>query len=110
MERPNLTRLPSLSFLKTLYDSSASPTVIDLYEDSLTGLLLILKRLRKSRIFTAYQTESALREIHIHSMLNHPNIVNYYDSAETSDEFHLLMEYIPRSDYFTERIEVVTSK
>ena len=107
MERPCLKNLSQCKFLKTVYRSNASPTIIDLYEDESTGNRLILKRLQKSQIFTSYQLESAKREIMIHSMLHHPNLVELYDFSETEDEFQLLMEFIPRPDYFTEKIEVV---
>lgn len=107
MERPSLALLSSsYTQLKVIYTSSASPTTVYLYEDSESNKL-ILKILEKSKILSSYQLDSARREIEIHSALDHPNIVQLYDSQETSKEFRLLMEFITRHDYFTERIEVV---
>jgi serine/threonine protein kinase len=112
MEKPSLACLnqsleSGFKFVKTLYTSNASPTIVDLYEDKTTGLPVILKRLRKSMLFSQYQLTSAQREIQIHRNLHHPNIVEMYDSSETDTEFLLLMEYLPRHDYFTEKIEIV---
>ncbi|OMJ67759.1 hypothetical protein SteCoe_34994 [Stentor coeruleus] len=106
--------LPSLNqpievgynYLKTLYTSNASPTIVELYEDKTSGTLVILKKLRKSMLFTQYQAQSAQREIRIHRMLHHPNIAELYDSSETDNDFLLLIEFIPRHDYFTEKIEI----
>ena len=115
MEKPSLDCIKdSLStrytLKKTIYKSNASPTTIELYEDSITESLVILKRLNKSLMFNNYQTQSARREIQIHSILHHPNIVELYDSIETDSEFLILMEFIPRPDYFTEKIEIVINK
>ena len=112
MERPSLECINSsiegrYKFIKTIYKSNASPTTIELYSDSILDAPVILKRLQKSLIFSKCQNESAKREIEIQRLLHHPNIVELYDSAETSSEYLLLMEYIPRHDYFTEKIEVV---
>ncbi|OMJ78729.1 hypothetical protein SteCoe_21407 [Stentor coeruleus] len=111
MEKPSLACLnqtpeSGFNFVKTLYTSNASPTIVDLYEDKATGVPVILKRLRKSLLFSQYQLTSAQREIQIHQKLHHPNIVEMYDSSETDTEFLLLMEYLPRHDYFTEKIEI----
>ena len=112
MERPSLVCLKEslesrYKLIRTVYKSSASPTTIELYEDSLTDSPVILKKLNKSLIYSHYQLESAKREIQIHSSLHHPNIIELFDHAETETEFLLLMEYIPRHDYFTEKLEIV---
>jgi serine/threonine protein kinase len=110
MEIPSLDNLFSqFHEVKVLYTSSASPTTVYLYEDSGCNKL-ILKKLEKSKILSSQQLESAVREMQIHSSLRHPNIVQLYDYRETPSEFYLLMEFISRHDYFTERIEVVRSK
>lgn len=108
MEKPTLALLENkYQVAKTLYLSSASPTTVLLYEGVNPRDKVILKKLDKSRMFSSYQIDSAHREMQIHQMLKHPNIVELYDCQETPTEFLLLMEFISRHNYFTERIEVV---
>jgi len=92
--------------VSTLYRCDASPTTVELMYDSLTKTHIVLKRLNKARIFTNAQVESARREVEIHRSLHHINIVELLDHCETDSEFLMLMEFTPRHDYFTERIEV----
>ena len=113
MEKPTISHLlaPDSTYRhkKLIYHSNASPTIIDLYEDASLSPM-ILKRLQKSMIFSDYQVKSALREISIHMSLKHPNIVELFDSYESPTEYLLLMEFIPKHDYFTEKIEGVIPK
>lgn len=97
---------PRYTFVKQIYKSFGSATNVELYHDSLTDTPIILKRLEKKLLFTQTQDESAKRELEIHQSLDHPNIVKLYDGCETKDEYFFLMEFIPRHDYFTEKIEV----
>lgn len=109
MEKPTFSLLEkNYQFLSTLYVSSASPTTVELYEERNSHDKVILKKLDKSRMFSAYQFESAYRELQIHQSLKHPNIVELYETKETSTEFLILMEFISHHNYFTERIEMVT--
>ena len=108
MERPSFDCFDTrFTYLRTIYKSSASPTIVDLYQDSISESPVIVKKLEKSLIFSDYQLESAHREISIHSLMHHPNVIELYDHKETEKEFLLLMEYLPRHDYFTEKIEIV---
>jgi serine/threonine protein kinase len=112
MEKPSLINFENLvgtryKLIKIVYNSNASPTIIELYEDIASNCSFILKKLRKALIFSEYQIQSAIRELRIHSILHHPNVVEVYDCAETDSDYLLLMEFIPRHDYFTEKIEVV---
>ncbi|CAG9328798.1 unnamed protein product [Blepharisma stoltei] len=97
---------PQLALTKQIYKSFGSATTVELYNDTIIDTPVIIKRLDKKLLFTEAQNESAKRELEIHRSLNHPNIVQLYDGCETNDEFLFVMEYIPRHDYFTEKIEV----
>ena len=98
---------PRYEPIQTLYTSNASPTTIYLCRDTLTHAQLIAKRMNKYKIFSTLQVASIRREIEIHSSLSHPNIVDFYSGGELDDEFVILMEYLPKHDYFVEKIEVV---
>lgn len=100
---------PRYEPIQTIYTSNASPTTIYLCRDTLTHSQLIAKRMNKYKIFSTLQAASIRREIEIHSSLSHPNIVDFYSGGELDDEFVILMEYLPRHDYFVEKIEVVIS-
>ena len=95
--------------LQTIYSSNASPTTIYLCKDSFTNSQVIAKRMSKHKIFSSLQVSSIRREIEIHSSLSHPNIVDFYSGGELDEEFVILMEYLPRHDYFVDKIEVVIS-
>lgn len=37
--------------------------------------------------------QEAIKEIQILQMLNHPNIIKYYNSFQNKQSFHIIMEY-----------------
>jgi len=38
-------------------------------------------------------SQEAIKEIQILQMLNHPNIIRYYNSFQNKQSFHIIMEY-----------------
>ena len=97
---------PRYLYLREIYRSEASPTVVELYHDTDTSLDVVVKRIEKHRIVSSAQLSSANRELSIHQSLHHRNIVDFLDSGETESDFVLMLEYLPVNDYFSSRLEV----
>lgn len=92
-------------FVKQVYVDSGETTVIDLYHDSLSDMNVVIKKVSKRRFFSEALKDSAYRELSLHRQLQHVNIVQLYDTAETDDHLLLLLEHVPRHDYFTTKLE-----
>lgn len=97
---------PDFSILKTIYLEEAAATQVDLLLHIPSGDHFILKRIFKSKLFCPEHLESAQRELKIHSHLSHPNIVDNIDTAETNTEFMELLEFVPRANYFSHKLEL----
>ena len=102
----SVTLNPRYLFIRQMYRSEASPTVVELYHDSDTGLDVVLKRVEKERLVSPAQRASAYREMQIHQSLKHRNIVEFLDGGETEKDFVLMLEYLPDNEYFSSRVEV----
>ena len=96
---------PRYEFIKQVYVDSGATTIIDLYQDSVTDTNVVIKKVSKTRFFSEALRESAYRELTLHRQLQHVNIVQLYDTAETAEHLLLLLEYVPRHDYFTRKLE-----
>ena len=97
---------PEFEVLKVIYLEEASATQIDLLLHKPSQENFILKRIYKSKLMCDEHRESAARELLIHSQLSHPNIVDNIDAGGTLNEFMELLEFVPRANYFTEKLEV----
>lgn len=92
--------------VKTIYVEEMAATEVVLLRHQQLDELFILKRIIKQKLLQPEHWESAARELKIHSQLSHPNIVDNIDIGETCSEFMELLEFVPRSNYFVEKIEV----
>ncbi|OMJ70138.1 hypothetical protein SteCoe_31954 [Stentor coeruleus] len=97
---------PEFEVVKILYLLEIAATEVDLLIHKTTEEYFILKRIYKNKLFCQEHKDSASREIQIHSQLNHPNIVDNIDSGETPTEYMELLEFVPRPNYFVEKIEI----
>jgi serine/threonine protein kinase len=97
---------PDFEVVKILYLLEIAATEVDLLIHKSTGEYFILKRIYKDKLLCQEHRESAAREMQIHSQLNHPNIVDNIDANETIKEYMELLEFVPRPNYFTEKIEI----
>ena len=59
--------------------------------DTVTGQEVAIKKTEKASMKTK-QKENLLREAAIHKRLHHPNIVQFIDFFETSENYYLIME------------------
>lgn len=71
---------------------------------------VIMKTIRKDKLFSEIQHDYAKRECTIHSQLKHENVVELYDYTESEKEFVLLMEYCNDANYFQDKLEDVSKK
>lgn len=92
-------------FVKQVYVDSGATTIIDLYHDSLTDTNVVIKKVSKRRFFSEALKDSAYRELSLHRQLQHINIVQLYDTAESEEFLLLLLEHVPKHDYFTKKLE-----
>lgn len=97
---------PDFEIVKTIYVEEIAATEVVLLRHMQLDELFILKRIIKQKLLQPEHWESAERELKIHSQLSHPNIVDNIDTGETETEFMELLEFVPRSNYFVEKIEV----
>ena len=97
---------PTFEIVKSVYLEEMAATEVNLLLHKQTQEFFILKRIYKKKLLRPEHFESAARELQIHSQLNHPNIVDNIDSGETAEEFMELLEYVPRPNYFVEKIEI----
>ena len=63
--------------------------------------------MRKKKLMSPEQLESARREPTIHQAMNHPRIVTLYEYTETDDDIRMFMEHMNMSDYLADKIEEV---
>lgn len=61
---------------------------------------MALKVIKKKNLSDEKVCEKLFREIDNLEVLQHENIVEYYDSFETKTEVYLAMEYLPRGELF----------
>ena len=66
-----------------------------------TELIFAMKVMNKNAMMKYRASKQLVREIRIHSMLDHPNIIRCYGVLQSPDEVHLLMEYAPYGNLFT---------
>ena len=92
-------------FVKQVYVDSGETTIIDLYHDSVADTNVVIKKVSKRRFFSEALKDSAYRELSLHRQLQHINIVQLYDTTETEEHLLLLLEHVPRHDYFTKKLE-----
>ena len=100
---------PDFEVLQTVYLLEAAATQVDLLLHKPSQETFILKRIYKPKLMCAEHHESAARELLIHSQLSHPNIVDNIDAGETSSEYLELLEFVPRANYFSQKLEVNNS-
>lgn len=66
-----------------------------------TELILAMKVMNKNAMMKYRASKQLVREIRIHSMLDHPNIIKSYGVLQNADEVYLLMEYAPYGNLFS---------
>jgi serine/threonine protein kinase len=97
---------PVFEIVKKIYVEEMAATEVLLLRHVHLDELFILKRIIKQKLLQPEHWESASRELQIHSQLSHPNIVDNIDTGETSTYFMELLEFVPRSNYFVEKVEI----
>ena len=97
---------PVFEIVKKIYVEEIAATEVLLLRHVELDELFILKRILKQKLLQPEHWESASRELQIHSQLSHPNIVDNIDTGETSSYFMELLEFVPRSNYFVEKVEI----
>ena len=93
------------AFVKQIYESPASPGVVDLYRHTESGHEIVVKRSVKKRMCSLLQANSAVREVDLHRTISHGHIVSCLASGENEDEFLIAMEFVADYDYFHRRLE-----
>lgn len=58
------------------------------------GLMVAVKTISKRLLFSPEERASVKREIELHSLLHHPNIVRLLETFETRRSIHLVMELV----------------
>ena len=96
---------PRYQYMEQVYVDSGETTIIDLYLDTETNSKVVVKKVSKKRFFSDALKESAYRELELHRKLQHVNIVQLYDTAETEEHLLLLLEHVPKHNYFTRKLE-----
>jgi serine/threonine-protein kinase 24/25/MST4 len=98
--------VPRFTLERCLYSSEINGHFVELLKDSETGLLVVLKRIKKRG--KADLRAAVNREVAIPQQLNHhKNIVDFYSWTETPDEFLILMEFVAQPEYFSLHLEVL---
>ncbi|KAH7821561.1 Aurora kinase [Monocercomonoides exilis] len=65
-----------------------------------TKFVCALKRMKKDELLKRGVEFVAIREISAMILMNHPNIVKYYDYFTDEHNIFLLMEYLPYGDFY----------
>lgn len=98
--------IPRFSVERSLYASELNGHFVELLKDKQTGLLVVLKRIKKRPGDSSGLRAAVSREVSIAMHLNHhKNIVDFYSWVEMPDEYLILMEYVAQPEYFSLRIE-----
>ena len=63
-----------------------------LYRKRTDGLLVVLKEININDL-NANERQSAINEVKVLSILNHQNIISYYNSFESNGDVYIEMEY-----------------
>lgn len=63
-----------------------------MYRKKLEGRLVILKEINLNEL-NAKERNHAINEVKVLSILNHPNIISYYNSFQSNDNLYIEMEY-----------------
>lgn len=87
MSRPSTW---AFSVLKTIGSGAFSTVQLVKTED---GHRFALKRIQKSHVDSEEKRAQFLREIKIHAVLDHPNVVEYVDCFEEGDDICMLLEH-----------------
>ncbi|XP_060852068.1 serine/threonine-protein kinase Nek8-like [Rhopalosiphum padi] len=66
--------------------------VVELVRDFNLKKLAVMKTIHIESMSTE-NVKEAIKEIQILQMLNHPNIIRYYNSFQNKQSFHIIMEY-----------------
>lgn len=72
---------------------------VQLMQSKITGLLYAVKIINKERLRDA-QIKILNREIYIHKLLNHDNIIKYYGYIESEKEIFIFLEYAENNSLF----------
>ena len=96
----------NLEIVENIYLEEAAATQVDLLIHIPSQDYFILKRIFKNKLFSPDHFESAARELQIHSQISHPNIVDNFEVCETPTAFMELLEFVPRANYFVEKLEI----
>jgi 5'-AMP-activated protein kinase catalytic alpha subunit len=62
--------------------------------------LRAIKVILKAKIRDPNAIKQLTRELSIHSQLDHPNIVKFYEAMDTDEAVYIVMEYVPNGDLF----------
>ena len=67
-----------------------------------TNFIVAIKVLDKTAIRSMKAQKQIIREIKIHSYLNHPNIIKLYGVFHDNDKVYMIMEYAPDGELYKE--------
>jgi serine/threonine protein kinase len=73
-----------------------------LARDMKTNFLIAMKVLEKSLIRNLKAERQIVREIKIHSFLNHENIIKLYGVFHDDDKIYMILEYAPDGELYNE--------
>lgn len=65
-----------------------------------TGLKAAVKVVDSSKLKTPGERRSLLREIAIHTKMEHPNVTKVYEVLQNDEQTFVIMEYIDGGDLF----------
>jgi serine/threonine protein kinase len=81
-----------------------------LARDMKTNFLIAMKVLEKSLIRNLKAERQIVREIKIHSFLNHENIIKLYGVFHDDDKIYMILEYAPDGELYNELKEMPMKK
>ena len=96
----------NIKLKEVLYTDASKATEIELCDHLSDGKLYVVKKIIKSQMRES-DLESAKHGMITHNQLWHPNILESYDLIETNQELVQLLEYLPKADYLTEKLETM---
>ena len=70
-----------------------------------TELIMAAKIMNKNSMIKYRCTKQLVREIRIHAMLDHPNIIRQYGVLQDSDDIYILMEYAPNGNLYNKLVD-----
>ena len=90
--------LRNYKFIKTIGEGTFGKVKLSVH--LLTNEYVAIKILEKSRITDKEELERIEKEIKYLKLFDHPNIIQIYEVVEDSENFYIVMEYVPCGELF----------